>query len=70
MEKSSANTWHQPTNEQRMEKDFEIIVEEYKKVNLALDLIMVIFPFKVSLAVSQDQSMHGYQCKNRIELVT
>jgi hypothetical protein len=41
------NLWHQPSSEKTMERDFELIIEEYKKINMKLDLIMVIFPFKV-----------------------
>jgi hypothetical protein len=41
------NTWHQPTSERDMERDFEKIIQEYEKANMKLELIMVIFPFKV-----------------------
>jgi hypothetical protein len=42
------NLWHQRSSDRNLEKDFEHIVEEYKKANMKLDLIMVLFPFKVT----------------------
>ena len=39
--------WHQRGDERNLEREFETIVDEYKKVNMQLDLILVIFKFKV-----------------------
>ena len=36
------------SDEARMEQNFERIVQEYEKINLKLELIMVIFEFKIS----------------------
>ena len=59
------NTWHQPSNEQNMERDFERIVEEYKNVGLKLDLIMVIFPFKVSNVVAHCPQQQHVECLSK-----
>jgi len=40
------NMWHQRSREDTVENDFEAIVNEYKKINAKLDLIMIIFPAK------------------------
>ncbi len=42
------NLWHQFSSERTLEKDFETIVSEYKKINMKLDLILAVFPVKVS----------------------
>jgi hypothetical protein len=45
--KDPENRWHQRSTERTVERDLETIVQEYKKINMKLQLILVVLPFKV-----------------------